>query len=110
MNEETIKALRGSIKKWKSIVAGTGKDEGVSNCPLCKLFFHKDCEGCPVKEKTGEECCIGSPYEEYDDAADEGIFEENVWNFRDATPEELTKLAQAELDFLISLLPKGEKA
>ena len=28
MNARTLKALRGSIKKWEKIVAGTGKDRG----------------------------------------------------------------------------------
>jgi hypothetical protein len=30
MNPDTLAALRGSIQKWQSIVAGTGTDQGLS--------------------------------------------------------------------------------
>ena len=38
MNRKTLTALKGSIKKWEKIVAGTGSDNGYQNCPLCALF------------------------------------------------------------------------
>ena len=95
MNKQTRTALEGSIAKWEAIVAGTGTDEGVANCPLCKVFFHERhapgelCAGCPVKEETGWPCCEGSPYDEW---CDEG-------------GDDNKRIAQAELDFLRSLLP-----
>jgi len=72
MDIETLKALKGSIKKWERIVEGTGVDEGADNCPLCEIK-HVD------KKKMKVYC---------------------------ATCKEL---AQKELDFLRSLLPKEEK-
>jgi hypothetical protein len=102
MNAETLKALKGSIKKWEKIVAGTGMDEGTANCPLCQLFFYprglfgKPCAGCPVSEKTGWSYCTGTPYHEYVGAV------ENLGTERGA--------AKAELKFLRSLLPKKAKA
>ena len=98
MDKRTRTALEGSIAKWEAIVAGTGTDEGTENCPLCQLFFDKRdpmgdyCEGCPVKERTGQTCCEGSPYQEWST---------NPY----ASEDEAKRLAQAEVDFLRSLLP-----
>jgi hypothetical protein len=108
MNTETLIALRGSIAKWEGIVAGTMVDEGRHNCPLCQKF-NKDlrkeeggnygtCEGCPVAAATGSPLCDQSPYEAYADA---------ILGEDDLSAEELTALAQAELDFLKSLLPRA---
>jgi hypothetical protein len=98
VNKRTLTALRGSITKWESIVAGTDIDKGADNCPLCAIFTHRrnpkevddnsSCKGCPVYEKTGRFQCEGSPYYDYD-------------------PETLST-AIAELNFLKSLLPEGE--
>lgn len=88
MTARTLKALRGSIRKWQKIVAGTGKDQGPDNCPLCELFWNnKKCDGCPVAAKTGRGLCAGSPYVDYCD-------------------ELSTANARRELAFLKSLLPK----
>ena len=98
MDKRTRTALEGSIAKWEAIVAGTGTDEGIDNCPLCQVFFYEQdasgelCEGCPVKEKTGQTGCEGSPYEDW---------REIPYIYGD----EAKRLAQAELDFLRSLLP-----
>lgn len=95
MDADTLKALQGSIEKWEAIVAGTGEDKGAKNCPLCQMFhpdyvepetFAESCNGCPVKDRTKQDGCNGSPYMEF---------------CEDATTEN----AQKELDFLKSLLP-----
>lgn len=85
MDPATLVALKGSIAKWEGIVAGGPEGD----CPLCLMFFRgrpiEDiCVGCPVMERTGRRMCRGTPY----------------WD--DTNP----KQAQAELDFLKSLLPK----
>jgi hypothetical protein len=105
MDALTLKALRGSIAKWEAIVAGTGDDKGHLNCSLCQIFhtLYRDdadsasCSGCPVFERTGETFCDGTPYGDYINAFDLG-----------AGPGEIDRLAQAELDFLRSLLPDSE--
>jgi hypothetical protein len=38
MDEKTLEALKGSIRKWEAIVDGTGEDDGADNCPLCHMF------------------------------------------------------------------------
>lgn len=106
MDASTLAALKDSIAKWKGIVEGTGKDEGAVNCPLCHKFnkwyiggyVRNDCDGCPVKQHTEQDGCRGSPYEDYENLDE------------DDGQEELQAAKQAELDFLISLLPKEEKS
>lgn len=100
MPAKTLKALKGSIAKWEAIVAGTGEDMGTHNCPLCHAFYkHDDCDGCPVAEETGNGECHGSPYFLWTASfADDEPFFAN-------TPKRVA-LAQAELDFLKSLLPE----
>lgn len=99
MNAKTLTALRGSIRKWQKIVKGTGEDEGTGNCPLCRLFFWlpNDCRGCPVREKTGEKECRGTPYSQWKKGG-------YVW--LDKLSKEAKEHAQDEVDFLRSLLPK----
>lgn len=91
MDERTLAALKGSIEKWEKIVAGTGLDKGPDNCPLCQLFYQDDCRGCPVYDFTGQIWCRGSPNEWYSQTEDGSAAEKSA--------------AQAELDFLRSLLP-----
>lgn len=73
MLKGTRKALEGSIRKWGRIVAGTGKDDGGDNCPLCTRFPAPSCtrrsksgddwlETCPVTIKAGEHGCCNTPW------------------------------------------------
>lgn len=104
MDEQTLTALRGSIKKWEEIVAGTGVDLGMDNCALCQMFCSDEsvCAGCPVAEKTGATGCLDSPYE---------AWMQGTGPLRGFVTDERTKaLAQAELDFLRSLLPESDPA
>jgi hypothetical protein len=105
MNKQTLKALKGSIKKWQSIVNKTGVDRGTNNCPLCKLFYNYEyivdhCLGCPVRNRTGEQYCTNTPYVKFSDL-DDGSGIAN-------TPEKLAAAVE-ELKFLKSLLPKEKK-
>lgn len=112
MDARTLTALRGSIDKWQQIVAGTLTDEGSENCPLCKFFYEENkgkrsplglCNGCPVSERTGTSFCKNTPYPAWTDLQHETEW----WKVRD---DQTRAAAQAELDFLISLLPEGETA
>lgn len=123
MNKRTLKALRGSIKKWKRIVTGYEMDQGPDNCPLCKVFQFQDegeiCGGCPVAEATGRMACEGTPYGRFIDAA----YQENQmlgasldgepnWHHFDGKAVVGPRAQQAAINeylFLVSLLPPGEK-
>ena len=101
MNASTLKALKGSIRKWELIVAGEGKDNGDKNCDLCRLFYSRDCEGCPVA--VNYTLCGFTPYG--------GWMEHHYFDRHRGLPfaARTTKekaLAQAEVDFLRGLLPK----
>lgn len=114
MDTKTCEALEGSIKKWELILAGEGRDEGYRNCPLCQMFNTPElnasrtgpaCEGCPVREETGEGGCRNTPYEKWDELC---ASLRTDWIDPAITPvfrRELEKCAMAELDFLKGLLP-----
>ncbi len=111
MEEKTLVALKGSIKKWAKILNGTLRDRGAANCPLCKLFFYdyrdqeeslKECDGCPVAAKTGHRFCEGTPFSNWKLVQVKGEF-----NWAD-TPEK-KHWAKEELKFLINLLPEEER-
>lgn len=114
MKAATLAALRGSIAKWRAIVEGTGADHGTSNCSLCQMFFDNDeldeegdiayCVGCPVYDHTGEDNCRATPFESWAGL----VRDQNIIDGRYARDPIARDAAQAELDFLISLLPEGE--
>lgn len=102
MNKKTLTALRGSIAKWERILAGDEGDSGSDNCPLCHLFLsYSECRGCPVAARTGKSLCMDTPYDAWlalDTTIDSPTFAET---------DEQKVAAQAELDFLKSLLPEN---
>lgn len=120
MDEPTLIALRGSIAKWEAIVAGTGGDEGYRNCPLCEAFMNEVdeapdegtgdrlcCSGCPVRAAVGASECECTPYTAWARAVPfDGPLSHRT---RRATTAEHFKLAQAELEFLRSLLPSNQQ-
>lgn len=122
MDVETEKAVRGSILKWKKIIAGTGVDEGTHNCPLCEKFINRltagaQCPECPVQERASEKrllqqhLCRNTPYaaliehQEEDDSC--SLVFEGMELLIDC-PRCLV-LAKEELTFLKSLLEPREE-
>lgn len=104
MDDATLEALKGSIKKWEDIVAGTGVDSGADNCPLCGLFNNTEsepmCVGCPVMNQTGKDGCAGTPYVEW--------CKQQVKSFdfpHKAKTDGQIAAAKAEVEFLRRLLP-----
>jgi len=97
MDEKTLTALNASIEKWEKRAGGDHSESpGLRSCPLCKVFHEdyreggKSCDGCPVFERTGYRYCENTPYTAY-------YFQRTNAN------------AQAEVDFLRSLLPPEKK-
>lgn len=106
MNRKTEIALRQSITKWKQIVAGKLAERGTLTCPLCQMFNTGfSCGECPVAERTGFSFCCDTPYWEWHEAFPDSELPNHVNNNHAGPREKLVKLAQAETDFLISLLP-----
>ncbi len=117
MDEVTLTALKGSIRKWTQILAERLVDRGTENCALCQIFHSegvngvKDlkCKGCPVQARIGFSFCTGTPYGDWAlvamDRGRRGFIRRRIppkgYPGRGAS----IKAAQAELDFLRSLLP-----
>lgn len=117
MDTKTLAALKGSIRKWEGIAAGTDRDGGDANCPLCALFHpnHRmdggsTCRGCPVFAKTGRSGCENSPYAKWTDHRwDEHGFIARAEANGKVICEDCTMLAGKELRFLKSLLPQPKR-
>jgi hypothetical protein len=69
--DKDIELVSECILKWREIVFFDGVDEGTTNCALCREY-HSDwdgerrcCFGCPIYEKTKEDCCGNTPYSKY---------------------------------------------
>lgn len=98
METTTLNALKASIEKWKSIRDGNEIYAGPNNCPLCKLFYSDgDCIECPVRTHTGKRACADTPINEWE-----------AWDIEQVVTLEEAALAQKEIDFLESLLPKED--
>lgn len=109
MNKVVIKAIRGSIAKWKAIVARTSADRGSHNCPLCTLFYAKACAGCPVANAALHVFCHGTPYQNWvvHHVSDHDLVS-TTYGVRPKCPTCAT-IAKSELRFLRSLLPRTSK-
>jgi hypothetical protein len=103
MDAQTLEALRGSIAKWERVVAEGTDGTQWKDCPLCLLFWDDYCRGCPVMNATGWSVCRGSPFSAYDRAREE--YFETVDGPSVGRYPPVVAAAQAELDFLKSLLP-----
>ncbi len=102
MDERTLTALKASIAKWERNVQAEKLEDAridVRSCPLCRLFFYARCVGCPVADAVNNTVCDDTPYEN----ASEAWYN---WVIGIATASDFRAAAQAEVDFLKSLLPE----
>lgn len=96
-----VLALELSIMKWEHLVKDPrGSPCDSVNCALCHLYGKPEvwCEGCIVRKEVDMPDCEGTPFILFWDLVHE-----------DATDEELSEVAQQEVDFLVSLRPKVKK-
>lgn len=107
MNKETLKALKGSIGKWRRIVDRNGPDKASHNCPLCAVFCRAGnaCTECPVRKRAGMGGCSGTPYADWSRSHNQrdGRLPSSVRRVNG--DRALMRIAKAELKFLESLLP-----
>lgn len=105
MDPKTLTALKASIAKWERNVEAETPDKvllGASECALCKLFIYNLCKDCPVRARSGSHFCRQTPFVKTINS----FFDWNEGGSKDSWRE----AAQAEVDFLKSLLPEGEQS
>jgi hypothetical protein len=111
MNKKTLHVLKLSIQKWRGVCRGK-EDHGVQDCALCQIFMKNGrCGECPVRQHSGKHSCFGTPYASWSthhQANHNYDFENGLRKQKGC--QECKTFARAELDFLKSLLPEGEKA
>lgn len=111
MDAKTLTALQESIAHWERNVAAKQVDDvsiQSDDCALCAMFAKgrprpEVCGGCPVTWVNGQKECEGTPY--YD-----ARFAYYSWDGGASTRKAFRKAAQAEVDFLKSLLPQDAPA
>jgi hypothetical protein len=106
MDARTLEALKASIAKWEKNTVAESPDEYrtfTTDCPLCNIFYLRDCAGCPVSKNTGKMACSGTPYSA-------ATFAKFRWMNGDGDKREAQAAALEEVAFLKSLLPSDEAA
>lgn len=107
MDDITKEALEASIKHWEEnaeVRSPSSANLGIRSCALCKLFYCRDCAGCPVAQKTNQRLCYGSPH-----TVASGVKEQwrNAYGNNAANRAELGEAfraaARAEVEFLKGL-------
>jgi len=104
MPPATLAALKASIAKWQEHAkAKFAPRLGRYVCPLCQIYWNREtCDRCPVAERTGKKHCIDTPYQEAFLLANEWRLDPNSRDLE----SDFHIAAQAEVDFLTSLLPR----
>ena len=96
LNTFQRRALDKSIQKWEKVVVDISSKKRVSeygrlDCECCIQFLHNElCYDCPIFQYTGKHRCLGTPYTQWSQAAQNGVKDRN----------KLLILAKNELTFL----------
>ena len=111
--------LEESIQHWRrdNLAAREPILTGIQakDCPLCAIYLDRDvhkkfredghyCGDCPIARHTGQPGCKGTPWMDARQAL-------SIWSCDPNNPEKhdlWREAARREIDFLTSLLPRGE--
>ncbi len=113
MDEQTLTALKASIKHWEENINKRSPRDcnfGIDSCALCRMFRYNEygsCHSCPVFQKTGLRFCRSTPYLAADQACGKWHTACRAHKPSRAYRDEWRRAAQAEVDFLRSLLPES---
>lgn len=108
MTPETQQALQESIEKWEANATAEKVSDlswGSSECPLCRIHNNvvtrkERCDGCPIKQSTGQKFCVFTPYEPLEVLIDQASY----CNEDEPVTAEMKDLICQEIDFLKSLV------
>lgn len=99
--------IENTIKVWEDKKkASTVIDVrlGTQHCPLCFVYYHNPCDGCPIKERTGDIYCVGTPYPNVADEKERVIFDNGPFTkMQDIEAERLIQAIDKQIEFLKSL-------
>ncbi|MCP3965086.1 MAG: hypothetical protein GY718_01855 [Lentisphaerae bacterium] len=101
MDDKILTALKASIEHWEDIKKDPDISPSSGNCPLCQLFARNGCNLLCPAYVIDKGYCEGTPYEEYSTYLNSLDHE---WGNKNEKLRQ--EIAQKEIDFLISLLPK----
>ena len=117
MSKRARTALEKSIQHWRENVEATDEWQigvGASDCALCALYNRpymiedRCCRACPVMKRTGRQYCDCTPHDDAWAAVDNLRFRDDCPPIK-ADWARWRKAAQAELEFLESLLQEAGK-
>jgi len=107
LNKGDVALIHQSIQKWNCKAMDASHipedySDDVGECPLCDVYFYQSivCNGCPISKTTKIYGCIATPYIQW--ASEKSPFYLHRWS---TSPKSLDAI-EAEIEFLISLLPK----
>jgi len=111
MDDNTLEALRKSIKHWEENLAAKNPkavSTSARDCALCLKFFISPnaCLGCPVFITTSQTCCEGTPYSL-------AVSRLTIWKSKEpdnnTLRDKFRAAASDEVNFLKSLLPEEDQ-
>lgn len=110
MTPETIKAIKESIAKWDIICHGMIAERGKLTCPLCEMYITNErCTDCPITMHTKYPWCHLTPYKDFYDEFRYSPSRRNRFIVNAVNVPAACDAAEAEVEFMISLLPYKER-
>lgn len=99
--------IEKTIKVWeakKKVDTVADVRLGMQHCPLCFVYHHDQCDGCPIKERTGDIYCVGTPYPNVADEKERLILDNGPFTkMVDIEAERLIQAIDKQIEFLKSL-------
>lgn len=106
MTKKNIRLIKQSIAHWQRMHDNKrrkGERPVGDDCALCGEYFDSSndrCDGCPIKAKTGQDHCRGTPY--YDAWV--------AFSVHGFNSPEFTREAKRMIEFLAALLPEEDRS
>ncbi len=101
-------AMGDNLIRWLKISRGLIRDKGSAHNTLCALVIKNvDCGGCPIKNKTGQSQCEGTPYPNWIKHHIKDHPVESIENGYHVECGECKELARDMYDFYLDMLFEG---
>ena len=104
ISQNQMKALEGSIEKWRKVAYDNGFDNDMADCPLCQ--FNEMCINCIIKHETGCKHCNNTPYQKWTRHYRNKHC--GIYSNHECICKQCTEIAIEEYNFLVDLKSKCE--